>query len=356
MIKLAARLLPCCLLALGACTKQAPPPAAPIAAAPEPELEPEPEPVAPPVRERRVGDDAIAIGTFNLQWAHDPLGDATKLANEYRAKTDEDWDWKVDQIAKVLAEEKLDIVALEELGGQGELTDIAIKIEELGGPEYDWAFVESKDRVAGHHVAVLSRWPIVEQRRFEIHMRRHLAADIELPNGDTITVVAMHAAGGKYKNNEAARAKNAKALKRELNALQAKHPVIVLGTTNSPTLPDAKGYESSAAGLLAGKSTRKEADDCEDSASFYGAQETTVHGDTADRIFVCGLELVDVDSTGQSSIVREETDPDGAVWSQIPIEDSPYRDVSDHLVLWAEVALPEPKPEDEAGGDGVASP
>jgi|GEM_PF-1326769 len=356
MSKLAApTLLSCCVFALGACTKQAPPPAPPVAAAPEPEPEPV-EPEEPPIPERRVGDDAIAVGTFNLQWAHDPLGDTTKLAGEYRAQTDEDWDWKVDNVAKLLVEERLDIIALEELGGQGELTDIALKIEELGGPDYDWAFVESKDRLAGHHVAVLSRYPIVEQRRFEIHMRRHLAADIELPNGDTITVVAMHAAGGKYKNNEAARAKNAKALKRRLTALQAEHPVIVLGTTNSPHLPDTRGYKTSAAGLLAGTTTRKQTDDCADSASFYSAQSTTVHGDTADRIFVCGLELVDVDSSGQSTIVRDETDPDDAVWSQIPIEDAPYRDVSDHLVLWAEVALPQPEPEPEASGDSVAAP
>ena len=220
-----------------------------------------------------------------------------------------------------------------------------MKIERLGGVSYEWAFVESEDRVSGHHVAILSRYPISEQRRFDIHLRRHLAADVELPNGTTATFVAIHAVNGR---DEGARAKQAKALKRELVRLQKTHPVVVLGSTNSPHLPDAKQYKASSVGVLAGK-------DCADSAAFVSGQSTTVHGETADRIFSCGLSLEDVELVGHDAIVRDETDPEDLVWSEIPIEAAPFRDVSDHLVLWAELALPPPPAAEGASDDATAA-
>lgn len=344
-------------LALGGCSKQATPTTPPTTnitdnlPAPEPEPEPEPKPPT-----RRVGDGAIAVGTFNLQWAHDPSGDASKLAMQYRAQTDEDWKWKVERVAKLLIDEKLDVVALQELGGESEVTDIALKVEELSGVSYDWAFVEGTDRTAGHHVAVLSRFPIVSQRRLDIHMRRHLAVDIEVPSGDVITVVTMHAAGGKYPANEKARTKQARALKRALASTQAAQPIVLLGTVNSPHLPGDSTYRSSSAGTLAGVHTKKADDDCFDSAKFLTGQATTVTGETQDRILACGLEIADVELAGHDAIVRKETDPDDRVWSQIPIEEAPFRDVSDHLVLWAEITLPKAEAADAAGEASAATP
>ncbi|MEM6995530.1 MAG: endonuclease/exonuclease/phosphatase family protein [Myxococcota bacterium] len=302
-----------------------------------------------------MGDDAIAVGTFNLQWGHDAAGDAPKLALEYRARSEEDWAWKVERIAQLLVDEKLDVVALQEVGGESEVTDIAIKVEELGGPSYDWAFLDSTDRIAGHHVAILSRYPIMAQQRFDIHMRRHLAADIELPSDDIVTFVTMHAAGGKYPSNEKSRTKQAKALKRALKQRDDAYPVVMLGTLNSPHLPGARKYRGSSVGALAGRTTKGAEDDCFDSAEFLTGQSTTVSGETHDRILACGLEVADVDLSGHDTIVRDETDPDDLVWSQIPVEAAPYRDVSDHLVLWAEIKLPKQEVA-PAGETATASP
>ena len=354
----APRLLRFCSLAaafglFAACApKTAPPPAPPKAEEPppevaEPEPEPEPEDTGPA---RRVGEDAIAVGTFNLQWAHDDIGEEPKLAAQNRAKTPEDWSWKVEHVAKLLVEEKLDIVAVMELGGSSEITDITMKVDELGGGWYDHAFVEGTDKRAGHQVAILSRFPITNQRRFDIFLRRHVAADIELPNGDTVTVVAVHAPEGKRSKSQ--RTKQLKALRREVAKLQKEQPVIVLGTLETPTLPDDAGYKSSSAGLLAGANTKKDADDCLDSASFYSAQSTTVHGVLADRMFVCGSEVEDIELSGEDLIVREERDPADNPWSAVPIDAAPFRDVSDHLVLWAEISLPKPPPEEKPEGEG----
>lgn len=345
----------------GCAPKAAPPPAPPQAEEPPPEVaEAEPEPEEDKGPARRVGEDAIAIGTFNLQWAHDDLGDQPKLAAQNRAKTPEDWEWKVDHVAKLLVEEKLDIVAVMEVGGSSEIGDITMKVDELGGGWYDHAFVEGTDTRAGHEVAILSRFPITNSRRFDIFLRRHVAADIELPNGETVTVVALHAPEGKRSKSQ--RAKQIKALRRQVAKLQKEQPVIVLGTLDATALPDDKGYKSSSAGLLAGANTKSEGDDCLDSASFYVAQSTTVHGDLSDRIFVCGSEVEDIELSGEDLIVREERDPKENPWSAIPIDDAPYRDVSDHYVLWAEIPLPKPPEPEEgedgggSGGDSVASP
>ena len=336
---------------LAACAKQPLPTTAPaVADIPTSEAAPQPEPEPEPVR--RVGDRSIAVGTFNLQWAHDPLGDEPKLAVENRAKSDEDWTWKVEQVAKLLVESKLDVIALQELGGSAELIDIVLKIEELSGIRYSWAFVESEDRLTGHHVGIISRWSITDERRFDIYMRRHVVADVELPGGTVVTFVALHAAGGKYGKDEQARTKQAKALKREIAKLQQTQPVVVLGTTNSPVLPDERTYRSTSMGALAGATTRQEVDDCYDSAGFYSGQQTTVHGDTADRILSCGLTVEDVEAIGHEHIVRDETDPENVVWSEVPLEASPFRDVSDHLLLWAELALPEPPAEEDGENSG----
>lgn len=358
--------LPPALLALSAtvclaCGKQPPPTVTPALAdiptsGNEPEPEPEPEPV------RRVGDRSIAVGTFNLQWAHDATnGDGPKLAERMRAQTSEDWDWKVEQIARLLVQEKLDVIALQELGGSSELIDIVMKVEELSGIHYDWAFVDSEDRVAGHHVGIMSRWTMTDERRFDIHMRRHVVADVELPDGTVATFVALHAAGGKYGKDEQARTKQAKALKRKIAKLQQTRPVVVLGTTNSPVLPDERKYRSTSVGALAGAATKQAVDDCNDSAGFLTGQNTTVHGDNADRILSCGLTVEDVETIGHDLIIRDEADPDDVVWSEVPLEEAPYRDVSDHLILWAELALPEPPgqqgdDESESSGASTASP
>ena len=67
-----------------------------------------------------------------------------------------------------------------------------------------------------------------------------------------------------------------------------------------------------------------------------------------DRIIACGLDLVDVSISGEEGIVRDEPDAAATSWSEVPIENAPYRDVSDHFVLWGEVALPRPTDLDPA--------
>lgn len=339
------------LLDLGACSKNAPPPKSPAAAAPAPapEAEPEPEPDPP-----KVPDDAFAIGTFNLEWAFDDLGDGRpKKAKPFVPSKPEDWAWKRDQIAQILVAEKLDVVALVEIGGEREAGDIVSAVREKGGYDYDVAWVESTDKATGQQVAILSRFSISNARRYEVPIEQQVAADVELPTGDTITVLAVHMRDGQQPAYASKRRKAARALKQKLKKEQAEHPVILLGTFNSMSKTFDDDYAKRSPGLLAGKNTSSDADDCADSAA--DAASTNVEMEPLDRIFVCGLELRRAETTGQDAIVREEEDPPDAAWPSVPIAEHPHRDVSDHYVLWAEVALPKkPEPEKAEGADAAA--
>jgi endonuclease/exonuclease/phosphatase family metal-dependent hydrolase len=309
-------------------------------------------PEAPPAPPPKVPPDAMAVGTFNVDWALDAADEKrTALGLKHRAKTADDWAWKRDAVAKILAAEKLDIVALQELGGERELGDIAWAIKEQGGPQYDWVFVPSDDKNTGQHVGVLSRFPLSNARRLPANMRKQMAADVELPDGQVITVVVVHARTGDYPAYMADRRKQARSVKKVIAKLAKERPTIVLGTFNEHATPSSDGYEGSSVGIFAGAATAPGDDDCQDSGALAGG--TTADDLALDRVFSCGLEMRSASVSGRDRIVRGAVDPVDARWAEIPLEAEPYRDVSKHFVLWTEIALPKkPEPAKGGGGDG----
>jgi endonuclease/exonuclease/phosphatase family metal-dependent hydrolase len=340
-----------------ACGPKAPPPKPP-APAPAPEApapEPAPEASAPPPP--KVPEDAFSIGTWNLDWAFDDIdAKRPKAAQPHVAPDAAAWEWKRDRIVEVLVAQKLDVVALMELGGDREISDITSSVKDKGGFDYGYAWVKGQDAGTGKQVAILSRFPISGERRLDAYAPIHVAADVELPGGDVITVVAVHLKEGSLKGAVSQRGKMASSLKLHSMRERKKRPVIVLGTVGDPTLPSDDGYATSAAGMLAGKSTPKKGDDCQDSASDTLAQGTTVgRSEAMDRIFVCGLELRGAEVAGSELIVREGEDPEDTPWPSVPVAESPQRDVSDHVVLWGEVALPKKAEPAQAEGEAGAS-
>ena len=296
--------------------------------------------------------DHFTIGTFNLAWAHDTFGEYDpKRSVENRAQTDADWEWKLGAIAGILAEAKLDVVALHELGGDLETTQIVEAIAAAGGPEYEYAYQDSDDPQNGHNSAILSRFPLSNERRLDIHLRRHVVADVELPSGGPVTIIAVHTPEGSREKPEKARRDQVESLERELGPLRQKHPVIVLGTFGSNVVPADDGYAESAAGMLAGADTRDEADDCQDSADVGRVLQTTSDETLADRIFTCGIEMRDAETRFDDKIVRDGADDWKRPWSQVPVDAEPFRDVSDHLLLVAIVELPKPKADADADAD-----
>ncbi len=334
------------LLALAGC-KTAPPPQPPpvTAAAPEPEPEPEPEPPPP-----KVPEDAIAVGTFNVEWAFDELDRRPKRARPHQAKTPEDWAWKRDRIAKILVEEELDIVTLAEIGGEREAYDIADAVLAGGGYRYEIAWLPTHDKVTGQHVAIFSRFPMSDLRRFQTSIAKHLAVDIELPSGDDVTVVALHMHESQQPAYASKRRKKARALRKELSRHLEGKPVLITGTLGSKVHPYDDGYAKRTPGILAARHNKAQDDDCTDSATESG--QTNTAGDPADHIIACGLELRRATTSAENEIIREYEDPADAPWPTVPIEEDPYRDVSDHYLVWAEIAMPKAEEPEGAGDDG----
>ncbi|MEM6290997.1 MAG: endonuclease/exonuclease/phosphatase family protein [Myxococcota bacterium] len=343
-MKSAVRLSVLASLLTAGCDKQAPPPPPPVAVAPEAEPKPEPEPEPEP-EPPKVPEDAIAVGTFNLEWAFDEIDERPKKARPHRAKSPEDWAWKRDRIVDILVTEKLDVVTLTELGGERELIDIATEVSSKGGYDYDSAWLEGKDRATGQQVAVLSRLPMSNVRRYDVAIDKHVAVDVELPTGDTVTVIAMHMREGKAPAYGSKRRKAARALNQAIAKERREHPFLITGTMNSVSHPYDDDYAKRTPGILAAKHNRKEDDDCADSATDAG--RTNIAGEPSDHIIACGLELRNATTSAEAEVVRDAEDPGDAPWPTVPIEEAPFRDVSDHYLVWAEIAMPK-KPEPAA--------
>ena len=324
------------------CQKQGAPPEAPVVAqsgeVEESDVaEPEPEPP-------KVPEDAIAVGTFNLEWAFDDMDDRPKKARAHVAKTAEDWAWKRDRIAEILVAEKLDVITLTELGGERELIDIATEVALKDGYEYDTAWLKSSDRVTGQQVAILSRFPISNIRRYDVAIAKHVAVDVELPSGEELSVIAVHMRDGKAPAYGSKRRKAARALQRAVTREQAGKPFLITGTMNSVTHPYDDDYAKRTPGILSAKNNRNEDDDCADSATDAGVTNTA--GEPADHIIACGVELRSAATSAEDKVVREDEDPGELPWAAVPVEAEPYRDVSDHYLVWAEIAMPKPSAEE----------
>ena len=59
--------------------------------------------------------------------------------------------------------------------------------------------------------------------------------------------------------------------------------------------------------------------------------------------------------SAEDKVVREDEDPEDTPWPKVPIAESPHRDVSDHYVVWAELALPKKPEPAPAEGDAAAT-
>jgi endonuclease/exonuclease/phosphatase family metal-dependent hydrolase len=334
-------------IAISGC-KAAPPPQPPpvTAQGPEPEPEPEPEPKPPP----KVPEDAIAVGTFNVEWAFDDIDKRPKQARPHQAQTAEDWNWKRDSIAKILIAEELDVVTLTEIGGEREAMEVADAVLAGGGYRYDVACLPTRDKATGKHVAVLSRFSMTDVRRLATSIDKQLAVDIELPSGDTVVLVALHLQESQQPAYASKRRKAARGLRRELSRTVGERPLLVMGTFGSQSHPYDDDYARRTPGILSGRDNKEAQDDCTDSAADTG--RTTTAGTPSDHIIWCGLELRRATTSSESDVVRELEDPADSPWPSIPIEQDPYRDVSDHYLVWAEIAMPKPeapaKPDDTA--------
>ncbi|SHG01576.1 Metal-dependent hydrolase, endonuclease/exonuclease/phosphatase family [Mariniphaga anaerophila] len=135
------------------------------------------------------GNDILKLMTYNIRIAHPP--------SKGWSETD------LPAVAKVIADAKPDLVALQEVDAfterSGKAVHQARELAEMTGLNY--FFAKAIDRSEGDYgVAVLSRFPIVEARGYRLPVRDSLKSEIRalavvkarLPDGSIVVFCSAH--------------------------------------------------------------------------------------------------------------------------------------------------------------------
>ena len=102
--------------------------------------------------------EKIIVATWNVEWLFDDYtGDnSQELARKQSAPSRAAWDWKLAGIAKVIAEIKPTILALQEIENQRVMFYLTSKLKKEYALDYEVAYIEGDDFFTEQDVAVLS--------------------------------------------------------------------------------------------------------------------------------------------------------------------------------------------------------
>ncbi len=102
--------------------------------------------------------EKLVVATWNVEWLYDNYaGDNwADLAKQQSAPSREAWDWKLAGVAKVIAEIKPTILALQEIENQRVLFYLTRRLKQEHGLDYTVAYIEGGDFFTEQDVAVLA--------------------------------------------------------------------------------------------------------------------------------------------------------------------------------------------------------
>lgn len=308
--------------------------------------------------------EKIVIATWNVEWLFDDYtGDnPQELARKQSAPSREAWDWKLAGIAKVIAEIKPTVLALQEIENKRVMFYLTSKLRKEYALDYDVAFIEGDDFFTEQDVAVLSlsglRGFSFRKQTKEMYdtkeyynVNKHVLCDFcwgEGPQKVELLVLNVHFRA--QPDAGAIRTRQAKLVRHWLNdAIKAGVNVAVIGDLNSE-----ESYETTTKdgdlGTVRGLNTLATDDDLTDLFEFYKGESKETHliHKQFDHILVTptlvkgrlgggGLLFKSIDIRKDLVIRGKQQDKDHMdVFWQIPEEE---RDVSDHYPVVAEFAL-----------------
>lgn len=267
----------------------------------------------------------IRVVTFNVLWAHDHLS-----SSWYRAKTPADWDWKATGIAAALADWSPDIIALQEIGSIRETRDIAERLGKLAKKRYavihPWSpysqqvsLIYDKDRFAASE--------------HEVDVHKVAYATLTLNNTFSFDVITVQLPQRDKAVGEA--------IAKRIGQLPTQPHAVILGDLDR-TAWQGDLSNALAVGICKDKVLR--------SSTVVGSKRNS--SGIVDSVIVCGGGLDQQELSKPTNIWNYEADGSGRPWSQIPINDPPFRDLSDHLPLFAKITFDCPK---EASPNGSSN-
>jgi endonuclease/exonuclease/phosphatase family metal-dependent hydrolase len=299
----------------------------------------------------------LSIMTWNVEWMFDDYtGDnRSKLSKEQSAPSREAWKAKVTEVAKVIAQSKATIVALQEIESDQTLAAIAQELKATHQLRYRYAFIQGTDSFTEQDVGFLVQGGLTSYRRQEqskamfdsgtyYNLSKQLFAEFRWENVESpLTLLNVH-----FRATEGAedfRVRQAKLARHWSEPmLAARQDVVILGDFNSET---KAGELRSDVGAIIGDGQSPTMVDLLTRSENPTAQTHLILDRQFDRIMVSQSMLDDGPGLDWSfhgieilsqAIIRGKRDGQEH-WDQRLTMSSEELDVSDHFPVLAKFEL-----------------
>jgi endonuclease/exonuclease/phosphatase family metal-dependent hydrolase len=300
----------------------------------------------------------LVVATWNVEWFYDDdAGDNySALAKERSAPTRQAWQWKLEQVARVIAALRPDILALQEIENRRVLADLVTRLREHHDLSYRLAYSEGGDVFTEQDVALLYRSGLVSYGRREqtremytsnryYNVQKHLFGEFVWQRDGRdyrLTVLTAHLRA--RSEHESIRSRQARLLHEWVGPrVAAGEHVIVLGDFNTEYYAGETRTDNDL-GALTGLLTAATNDDLSNLMQRLPARTATHRmGRQYDQILVSPSLA---DGSGELSIVSLKCAADLVIRGRGPDEshyDDYYgipdaeRDVSDHYPVVVEI-------------------
>ncbi len=306
--------------------------------------------------------DVLLIATWNVEWFYDDdtSDNRNDLAKKLSAPSRAEYDWKENQIARVISVMQPDIIALQEVENREVIFQLTNHLRDQYKVTYKYAYIDGFDFGTEQDVAFLYKSGLVEYSRFEqtremsdsdqyYNIGKHLFGRFVWGKGkDQLELVVGTTHFRASPDNEEIRVRQARLLHEWVRPrLEKGENVILLGDFNTEHTTETRDPRTDL-GVLMGLEAKDNSDDMTNlnQALPQNLKFTHMGGKQFDLI-LASQALID-DGKGKDLVFsRIVTRPDLSIQGQpdqdhrdnyykIPKEE---RDVSDHYPVMAEFLI-----------------
>ena len=303
---------------------------------------------------------SIRIATWNAEWFYDDFKADNKadVAKQNSAPSKAEWEWKLNEVARVISELQPTILALQEVENRDVIYKLTKVLEEKYKLKYRYAFIDGFDFGTEQDVALMYQSGLVEFSRREhteemfaskdyYNLGKHLIGRFEWGAGDekeSLLLLTTHFRA--TPEQEEIRKRQGRLVREWIKpALERGDNVIILGDFNSEHKAATPVPESDL-GIMSGWNTAETTDDLIDLHTQLPEELRSTHllNKEYDRLLVSPALMADAPDrvdlvfsriiTRQDLVVVGEQDKDHFnVFYQITQSE---RDISDHYPVMAE--------------------
>ncbi len=308
--------------------------------------------------------ERLSIATWNVEWFFDAdAGDnQSELGKSQSAPNAADWEWKRNEVARVIAALRPTIIALQEVENRRVIAELVQRLRDEHQLSYRFAFAEGGDVFTEQDVAILFQSGLTSYGRREqtramfdsnryYNVQKHLFAEFQWEDGEYqegLTMATVHFRA--RAEQEPIRIRQSRLMHEWLQRpLAAQQNVVLLGDLNTE-IAAGEASPQNDLGTLLGLHTADASDDLLDLHTLLPPDQRATHlnGPSYDRIVVSRALVEDDPSRRDLALDRIRTRRDLVVRGNGPdanhFDDfygiaADERDVSDHYPVVAEFVL-----------------